>query len=288
MTHTPLGHLADEVLGHTKTGRPIHRIAGGSTPVVEPAPTPEKTFTEAELNAERERVRQEEKAKLYDQQEKDRKAREEAEAQNAAFQKQINDILGTQKEREAAEQKEREAREAAEKKAREEKMTAEELLNERQREWEQQLAQTQQTWEQKIAAIQQEREQEKALHAKEQEFNALSAYTQRRVAEESENLIPSLVDYIGGNTEQEIEASLAAAKAKSEEIGAQAEQAFAARYQNRGVGTTAPVIGAPDMIPGQTQNYTPEQIAAMPMNEWKKVRAQLGIGGSNNNRGMYG
>lgn len=292
---TPLGRLADDVLGYRADGRPILPIAGGSTPVVEPAPAPGdtnpqtgKTYTEAELNAERERVRQEEKAKLYAQMQAKEKAEEEERKKREAFEAQIAELLEKDKAREKAEAEARQKAEEEAKRKAEEEMSAKDLIAKREEEWKRQLEDRDKTWEERIAQIQAEREQERALNEKERQFSELQNYIQRRVAEEQENIIPTLLANINGNTQDEVEASITRAKEQSAEIGQQAEQAFAARFQNRGVGTTAPPIGAPDMIPGQTQQFTPEQIQNMSMAEYAEWRRKAGIGGAANNRGMYG
>jgi primosomal protein N' len=203
---------AETVLGHRKDGRPIFPIAGGApqpgeggdpvitvpAAVVEPPATPpaEPRFTVEDIQ----KARQEEKDKLY-------KRLQSVEEQNKTF---LAEIEEQRKAREAAQaqeaERQRQAQEAAKAKA-EEDMSAKELLAVKEQEWNQRLQQ-----------FEQEREQERLLFQKEQEFNSLQSYIQRRVGEESENIAPELLDFVGGNTPEEVENSLNTVKAKTQPL----------------------------------------------------------------------
>ena len=276
-------------LGFTSKGKPIFLIAGGSVDslesvVPEQEPTPpqapntgqgETYFTKADLDAAIERARQQEKDKVYGRLE--------------SMQTKLSEWDQREKDRVAAEEAARKQAEDEAKRRSEEDLSAKDLLTKREQEWQERLNSTQAEWEKRFETIQQEREQERALLEKEREFASLQAYTQSRLAEEQENIAPQLVDFINGRTKEEIEQSIAVAKAKSAEIAEQVRTAMqTARAAQRGTSITgfAPV-GPMETEAGQRQ-YSPEDIAAMDMNEYAKFRKNLPIGGGPNNRGLFG
>jgi len=288
-TRTPLGHLADEILGHRRDGRPIFRIAGGSEPAVEAPPVPEGYLSPEQVNERLERVRKEEKDKLYAQQQKDREAREEAEKQQNAFKTQVDELLAKQREREEAEAAERKEREAAEKKRKEDEMSARDLLAQREQEWSAQQEEREKTWQAQIDELKAQRERDQALAQREREFGELQQYIQSKVTENQDNLAPQLLDFIGGNTREEVDQSLSVVLAKSQQIAEDAQKAFAAAQRNRGVGTGgAGPAGPMDVLNDGTQQLTLEQINNMSMAEYAKYRDRLGVTGSQRNQGMYG
>jgi hypothetical protein len=184
----------------------------------------------------------------------------------------------------------RKAEEAA-KAAEEENLSAKELLAKRDKEWEERFQTAEQSWEERLNSIQQGYEQERALLEKDKQFASLQAYTQQRLSEESDNIAPQLFDYINGSTQEEIEQSIEHAKAKSLEIAADAQRAFqAARSQQRGVSATGYAPVGPLEVEGGTRTYSPEDIAAMDMQSYAKLRGQLpGVtNGANGNRGLFG
>lgn len=274
-------------LGFRKDGRAIWPVMGGddtvppagdtiTVPVTpeQPATPAGRTFTEAELNAERERVRKEEKDKLYRKLEEQEQKAKEFESFKEQFEKEAKRAAD-----EAAAKARQEAEEAARKKW--EETDAKNLI-----------ADVQQQWEQKFADLQQEREQERALFQREQEFSQLQNYIQRRVSEETSagTIAPELVDLVSGNNAEEIEASIATLKAKTDAILASVQQAqVAARAQMRGVSTAGYAATGPmDTNPG-TKTYSAAELAAMPMSEYAKHRQSLiGAASAQQNRGMFG
>jgi hypothetical protein len=275
---------AHTVLGHRKDGRPIHPIAGGApqpgeggdpvitipNAVVEP-PAPQ-TPVEPRFTAEDiAKARQEEKDKLYGKISK-------IEEQNTRF---LAEIEEQRKQREAAQaseaERQRQAQEAAKAKS-EEDLSAKELLAVKEQEWNTRLQQ-----------FEQEREQERLLFQKEQEFNSLQSLIQRRVGEESENIAPELLDFVGGNTPEEVEASINTVKAKTQAILESVQQAaIQQRATMRGVSPTGySTTGPMDTDPGH-KSYSLQELQAMPMSEYAKIRGQLGVGQSaQNQRGLY-
>jgi hypothetical protein len=274
---------ASTVLGHRKDGRPIHPIAGGApqpgeggdpvivvpAAVVEPPATPpaEPRFTAEDIQ----KARQEEKDKLY-------KRLQNVEEQNKTF---LAEIEEQRKAREAAQaqeaERQRQAQESAKAKA-EEDLSAKELLAVKEQEWNTRLQQ-----------FETEREQERLLFQKEQEFNNLQTYIQKRVGEESENIAPELLDFVGGNTPEEVENSLNTVKAKTQAILESVQQAaIQQRASMRGVSPTGySTTGPMDTDPGH-KSYSLSDLQNMPMSEYAKIRGQLGVGNAaQNQRGLY-
>jgi DNA repair exonuclease SbcCD ATPase subunit len=275
---------ARTVLGRRKDGRPILPIAGGApqpgeggdpvivvpAAVVEP-PAPQATAEPRFTAEDIQKARQEEKDKLY-------KRLQNVEDQNKQF---LTEIEEQRKAREAAqaeeERKRQEAQDAAKAKAQED-LSAKELLAVKEQEWNQRLQQ-----------FETEREQERLLFAKEQEFNNLQTHIQRRVAEESENIAPELLDFVGGNTPEEVEASIATVKAKTQAILESVQQAAVQqRASMRGVSPTGySTTGPMDTDPGH-KSYSLTDLRDMPMSEYAKIRGQLGVGqAAQNQRGLY-
>jgi hypothetical protein len=274
---------ADAILGYRKDGRPIHAIAGGAPqpgeggdPVVvvpaavveTPAPTPaEARFTAEDIQ----RARSEEKDKLY-------KRLQTVEEQNKQF---LSEIEAQRKAREEAQaeeaRKQQEAAAEAKRKA-EDDMSAKDLL-----------AQKEQEWSSRFEQIERQREEERLLFQKEQEFNNLQTYIQRRVSEESDNVAPELLDFVGGNSPEEVEASIATVKAKTQAILESVQQAaIQQRASMRGVSPTGySTTGPMDTDPG-TKSYSLSDLRDMPMSEYAKIRGQLGVGqAAQNQRGLY-
>jgi hypothetical protein len=233
-----------------------------------PAP---KTFTEEDL----ERVRQQEKAKLYGEIEK----LSQRVSQFDSVQAELEALRKEREEREARESAAREQADQQAKASREAEMTAKELLEERQREWQAELDEIRQEAQLKDAALQKERE-----------FAQLRDYIQQRVAQEKDSIAPELLDLVTGNSPEEVDSSIETLKAKSiaiaESVRAKQQQ-LAAQQQGvspAGFATTGPM----DMLPG-TKNYSVEEIKAMSPREYaEKIRGRFLGGSDSRNRGLFG
>jgi alanyl-tRNA synthetase len=235
-----------------------------------PTSTPDTRFTAADI----ERARQEEKDKVYGR----------VDDLTAKFQEAQKEIEALRKAREAEvaalEEKQKAAEEAARKKA-EDEMSAKELLEKRTQEMQQTML-----------TFQQEREQERLVFAKEQEFNQLRSYAQNLVqtALSNNEIAPELADYVSGNTREEIDASLALAKSKTDAIVQGIQQAqVQARAAMKGVSATGySTTGPMDTNSGQ-QSYSVDDLKNMPMHEYAKIRDKLIPATSQgSNRGLYG
>jgi hypothetical protein len=116
------------------------------------------------------------------------------------------------------------------------------------------LAEQQQQFAQQQAQFQADLAARDALFQREQQYQALQDYKNRRLNEERALIAPQFDDFIVGNSPEEIESSITAVKAKTDDIAqmfGQQQQTF--RQQQRGVAPTGmPPIGPMDNAPGQT------------------------------------
>lgn len=250
-------------LGALPTGVPQQQPA---QPIIIQQPA-SQYFTADDLAA----ARQQEKDKLYGRLTK-------AEETLNAFRAEIDQYKA---EREAAQQvatkAQQDAAEAARKEA-EAKLSVQELVAAKQAEWDAQLN-----------AQKADFERAKILMEKEREYLALKAYAQKRIAEETaaDSIIPDLLEYIDGNTEEEIEASITRAKEKTANIlaGMTGSQG---RTVSPGVSPTGLTPGGPlDNLSGQRQ-YSLDELKGMGQVDYAQLRKALGIDKAGNNRGLFG
>lgn len=265
------------IIGYKKNGKPIHLIAGGSEPLptdlqlqtapqTPPVPT-QRTFTVEDL----EKARKEERDKLYGR-------IDQADARFTALNSEVEALRKRDQERQAEEEQRRLEAAAAIKAKEEEELSAKELLAKRDQEWQAQLAERDAAFAQK-----------EALWQKEREFQNLQNYIQRRALEEQDEIAPELLDFITGNNEQEVEASIATVKAKTAAILENVSRAATAqRAQMPGVSPTGLTATGPMDNDPTNKTYTQEELSNMSMAEYAKFRQQTGIGNSQGNRGLFG
>jgi len=233
-----------------------------------------KIFTEDEV----EKIRQQEKDKLY-------KRIEEADTRVKSMEEQMAELAA---EREAA-------RKEADEKARmeqellrqreEQELSAKELLLKREEEFNAKLESIDQDYRRRFEEIEAQRTQQEALLEKERRLQELNSYTGRRMAEEQENIIPELIDLVSGNTEEEIENSIAVLRERSSAIIESIQQATQQQQGRlRGVSPTAPPVG-PMETQMEYQTLTAEDIRNMPMDQYAKMRERLM--NARPNRGRY-
>ena len=137
------------------------------------------------------------------------------------------------------------------------------------------------------------------LHAKDEQIELarnradMTAYARRRIAEEADGIAPELVGYISGDSVEQVEASILAAKQKTASIVDGIRQAtFAIDVPSAPVQPGIPAqAGNPGPVPqgGHPQQPTAEQIAAMEPGspEHLAARAAFGIYRSRG-RGIFG
>ena len=218
--------------------------------------TEQKSYTEEDLK----RVREQEKGKLYDTIE--------------SLKGEVNLLAKDREERLAeADRLRKEAEDDARKKA-ESEMDTRELLSLKEKEWTAQLEE-----------VKNENARSLALVERERQYAALTEFRNRRVQEEQDNIIPELVDLISGNTPEEIEQSITGLRDRSSKILDSASQAMqSARREMTGTRPTLP----PTMENNSDQQqFSAEQIAAMSVTEYAKVRERLGMG-RGTDKGIFG
>lgn len=236
-----------------------------TAPVLPVAPAPQY-FTAEQMAA----ARQQEKDKLYDR-------IQNTDIQLAQFKTALEELKTEKEARDTELETQRQAAADAKKKADEAKLTAEQLVARREEELSAQQAKFQKDMDFKLAVL-----------AKEQEFQKTQSYAQRRVAEEvaANNIIPDLVEYIDGDTESEIEASIAKAKEKTASI-VQGAASLTTPPVFNGVSPTGGPSGPLDMLTGPKQ-LTNEQVAAMNNAQYKKWREESGMARAGSGVGILG
>jgi len=217
------------------------------------------------------KARAQEKQKLYPQMEKMQEELAKAKA--------LAEDLASKEEQREAERTTKNAERAAKKKQEEEQeLTFKELLSKKEQEFQSQLD-----------AERLEREKAFALLERERQFQDLMSYRAQRIEQERDTIVPQLIDLVSGNTQDEIEQSIATLKDKSAGIMQDVQQATAnAKQQMVGARVTAPASGPLDNNSEQ-QSYSPESIRDMSLAEYSKQRAKLlGTAASNRGQGLFG
>lgn len=262
---------------------PKFKTADGTEVEVE---LPEGYFTADQLEAARreaiEQARKEERDKLYPQQ-------NQTKEQLAAMQAEVAEL----RKAEAARQRERDKAAADAEKAKKAKEDAEksakDLLAEREQTWQQQLDQMRKDQDAKLAEIAQQRELDQAMMAKEREMAALTIYVRDAIAANQDSIAPELVDLIGGNTKEEIDASVADMIARTAKIVEGMRQATLAH--RAGMPGVSPSGGATAVVPGidtGDTKLTPDDIKGMSMQEFAALRQKIGMSNAGGGRGIFG
>jgi len=217
------------------------------------------------------KARAQEKQKLYPQMEKMQEELAKAKA--------LAEDLASKEEQREAERNAKNAERAAKKKQEEEQeLTFKELLSKKEQEFQSQLD-----------AERLEREKAFALLDRERQFQDLMSYRAQRIEQERDTIVPQLIDLVSGNTQDEIEQSIAMLKEKSSSILASAQAAMqSAKQQMVGARVTAPASGPLDNDSEQS-SYSPDSLRDMSMADYAKQRAKLlGSAASNRGQGLFG
>lgn len=229
----------------------------------------DRFFSQEQVNEMIEKARTQEKDKLYPT---ISKADERAQAMEA----ELKELRSFQKKQEKAEADRLKAIEDAQKAKEEAEMSAKDLL-----------AKRDQDFAARLEAIQAENERRVALMEQEIKFNQLQAHIQRRIAEEQNNIVPELIDFVSGNTPEEIETSIEILKAKSAAI-AEAARNHGVR-QRAAMPGVAPSSGSNGVTPldqpGDRQ-YSADDIKGMSMQEFAALRKKIGMP-SGSGRGLF-
>ena len=246
------------------------------------------TFTAEDV----ERVRKEEKDKLYGR-------IDSLQSTIDSLNEQVGG-LSAEEQRRKAQAEEEQKRLEAEARAREaEELDAKSLIQRREQEFQERITSMEQDWSKRFEEEQQQRQQAEALAAKEREFSELRDYAASQVEANKDNIAPQLVQWVNGNSREEIDASITRAIETTNAIAEEMQQIVGGQPGVLpGSQPTPPVtppgvraVGGPANVDpaglGQ-QTLTREQIADMPMDQYAKLRGQLGLGGQGNNRGLFG
>ena len=161
-------------------------------------------------------------------------------------------------------------------------MSAKELLAKREDEFNQRINQVEEEWSKKFTELDAQRQAQDALLEKERYLQQLESYRQRRLQAEEDNIIPELRDLISGNTEDEIENSIAVLRERSNAI-IESIQRASQPTRPKGAPVTAPPTG-PLENQQEYQTLTAEDIRNMPMDQYVKMRDRLLNARSNRGR----
>jgi hypothetical protein len=220
----------------------------------------QKSYSEEDLH----KVREQEKSKLY--------------PQIDSLKDELNVLKKEREERLAEAEKLRVEQEAEARKKVEAEMDVRTLLETKEQEWAE-----------KLEAERKEREKAFLLLDRERQYSEITEYRTSRVQQEQDNILPELLDLITGNSQDEIEQSIAGLKERSSRILDSASQAMqSARKEMTGSRITAPASGPLDTNSDQ-QSFTAEQISAMSVTEYAKYRGKLlGQAASQGGKGIFG
>lgn len=221
------------------------------------APAP-RTFTEDDIES----ARRQEKEKLYPRIDK-------LETQISAFNQEREALAAQHAEAQRVADEARKQREESE-------LSAIDLVKKKEDEWGERFNTAQADWQSKFNKLQETSEAQAQLLERERAFQALKSYTDRRLAEEAENIMPHLVDLVTGNTEEEIESSISAAAARTAAIVADIQQALPVHPAQLRV--ISPMGGTPTGPLDNTteqRTFTAADIAAMSMTEYAQYRDRL-------------
>ncbi len=227
---------------------------------------PQRFYTEDELNAERERIRKEEKDKLYPDLEAARNKAAQLEAEKAERQRVFDE---EQARLQAEADTQRRAAEA-------EELSAKDLIERR-------IAEERSSWEAGQADLRRQIEERDIIIAKEREFAQLQIYTSQVVAANADKILPELVELIGGNSPEEVDRSVEAMVNRTASImgNVQASQAESAR-QIPTASANSPSVSWHQPV---ERTYSNEDIKNMNMDEWAKNRTKFVP--NNPDRGLY-
>ena len=226
---------------------PVAADLGADAPAATSNEPTQKFYTDEDLA----KVRSQEKEKLYPQIDK---LKEEL------------DVIKREREEELARKAAFDAEQAeVTKRKQEDELEVRDLLKVKEQEWSEQLERERQ-----------ERERAFALLEREKSFTEITNYRNSRLQQESDSIIPELVDMITGDSPEEIEASIQGLKDRSSRILESVQQATqAARRDMTGTRVTTPPNAGPLDIETGTRQFTAEDISAMSLNDYAKFRSAL-------------
>ena len=230
------------------------------TQQAQPPVDADSTFTAQRVRTMIEKARTDEKDKLYPRLNKE-------DERTQALQAELDALKSARQAADEADAR-RDAETAAAKKAAEEAEFSARELAERVR------AEAQA----EVSHLRAEMERERALAQKEREFSRIELYRQKRTDAERDNIEPHIIHLVSGNTEQEIEESIASLKKASEGILETVKQVqTTGRAQLQGVAPTAGNTGYIDGDGQQPREITADEVMSMDHQQYAAYRKQTGI-----------
>ena len=223
-----------------------------------------KVFSEDDV----ENIRKQEKDKMY-------KRLEEADTRVKSMEEQMA-VIAAERESARKEAEQRANKEAEILRQREiDELSAKELLLKKEDEFNQRINSVEAEWQERLNAIEAQRQAQEALLDKERQMQALIHYRNNRLQAEQEAIIPELIDLVSGNSEEEIEQSIAVLRERSSAIIESIQQATAQQQGRlRGAPVTAPPVG-PMETQTEYQQLNADDIRNMSMDQYSKMRDRL-------------
>jgi len=221
-----------------------------------------RMFTESDV----ERIRQQEKDKLY-------KRLEESDGRVKSLEDQLTTLSDEHKSSKDAAEKLAAYEAEVAKQREEEELSAKELIARRETEFNEKINSVEAEWQERLAKIEEEREAQDAMLDKERRFRELEEYRLRAMQQEEEYIIPELRDLVSGTTEEEIDNSIAILKDRSSAILEAIQQSAPSGL--RGSPVTAPPVGPMETQTEQQQTLSAEDIRNMPMDQYMQMRDRL-------------
>jgi len=225
-------------------------VSRSQQPVTITEPMPQQPGTNFFTAEDIERVRREEKDKLY--------------SKINSMESQLGELRTERESRLASEEAARQAAEDERRAIEEEKMSAKQLIE-----------RTREEYDTRINELQQNYDRDRALFEQERRLMELDQYRQARLEQDAEWIMPELRDLVRGGTEDEVEASIAEMKTRTEVIMQNMNAAAVdQRQMQRGVAPTAPPVGPLEQA-STYESLSPDDIRGMDMETYRKYRERL-------------
>ena len=125
-----------------------------------------------------------------------------------------------------------------------------------------------------IDSINQRYETDRAVFERERTIMQAREYRQARIEQEGEFILPELRDLIRGDTPEEVDASIAEMRARSEAIFENMRAAVEPQPFRGAAMASVPPVGPMEQLPSYEQ-LTPEDIRTMSMDDYKRYRESL-------------
>jgi hypothetical protein len=237
------------------------------TQIAQPIQPETRYFTEADL----ERARQQEKDKLYERLEK-------TNAQLNEFKATVDSLAADKKARDDELARQRSEADKEAEKLKTEKLTVQQLLEQQKAEFQTQQEKLKADWDRKLATMEMENK-----------YQQLKSYIQRRINEEvnAATIIPDLAEYINGENEEEVEASIKKAQDKTATIVQAAMGTSSVPSIPMGTSPTGAPFSPLDNLSPSNRQLTRDQIANMSMRDYAEYRRTAGMDRAGSGHGLF-